>query len=241
MDRAALEEHDRVETVHWWFVARRRIILDRLARLVSPGAGKLVVEIGCATGGNLAALAERYRVLGIEPDATAAARAREKSGAEVIVGGLPECAAELPADAAAVLCLDVLEHVDDDVDALRRLHAAMSPGCALLATVPAGPGLFGAHDRALGHRRRYGRRELAGKLSRAGFEITFLSGFNSLLFPAAWLWRKLRGDRGAGTDLGVPPRPLNRLLGGIFGLERLLLRVVRLPAGLSLIAEARRG
>jgi len=240
LDSAALEEHDRIENAHWWFRARRRILLDRLMKLVSPGGGNLVVEIGCATGGNLAALARHYGVLGIEPDAGAADRAREKSGAEVIVGGLPECAASVPPAAAAVLCLDVLEHVEDDTGSLERLYAAMRPGAVLLVTVPAGPGLFSAHDRALGHRRRYARSELAGKLSSAGFEVSFISHFNTLLFPAAWLWRKIRGDRGGGTDLAVPPAPLNWLLGRVFGIERLLLRAARLPVGLSLLAEARR-
>ena len=239
MDRAALDEHDRVEDVHWWFRVRRRIVLDRLARLVPPAPDRLVVEVGCGTGANLAALAARYRVLGIEPDAVAAERARQKSGAAVLVGALPEAAGLIPAEAAAVLCLDVLEHVDEDRAALAALAARMRPGAALLVTVPAGPGLFGAHDRALGHCRRYTRGELAGKLGAAGFQVQFISHFNTLLLPPAWLWRRLRGERGSGTDLRLPPASVNWLLGRIFGLERLLLRLARLPAGLSLIAEAR--
>jgi SAM-dependent methyltransferase len=240
LDRAALDEHDRVEDVHWWFLARRRIVLDRLSRLVPPAPDRLVVEVGCGTGANLAALAARYRVLGIEPDAIAAERARQKSGAAVLVGALPEAAGLIPAEAAAVLCLDVLEHVAEDRAALAALAARMRPGAALLVTVPAGPGLFGAHDRALGHCRRYTRRELAGKLIAAGFQVQFISYFNTLLLPPAWLWRRLRGGRGARTDLTLPWAPVNWLLGLIFGFERLLLRLARLPAGLSLIAEALR-
>jgi len=240
LDRAALDEHDRVEDVHWWFTARRRIVLDRLSRLVPPAPDRLVVEVGCGTGANLAALAARYRVLGIEPDAIAAERARQKSGAPVLVGALPEAAGLIPAEAAAVLCLDVLEHVAEDRAALAALAARLRPGAALLVTVPAGPGLFGAHDRALGHCRRYTRGELASKLGAAGFQVQFISYFNTLLLPPAWLWRRLRGDRGARTDLALPWAPVNWLLGPIFGFERLLLRLVRLPVGLSLIAEALR-
>ena len=238
MDRATLEEHDRLEEHHWWFLARRRIIIERLCRLVPPDKRTLVVEIGCATGGNLKELVKHYRVLGIEPDAAAAGRAEVKSGAEVLIGALPAAAAMVPPDASAILCLDVLEHVEDDVAALRGLHEHMSRGAVLLVTVPAIPSLFGAHDKALGHYRRYSRSELAAKLTAGGFPATVISHFNALLLPPAWLWRKIRGDRGKGTDLVVLPTPLNGLLAAVFGMERFLMRICSLPIGLSLLAEA---
>lgn len=238
MDRAALEEHDRIEDIHWWFTARRRIILDRLARLVPPAPDRLVVEVGCGTGANLAALAARYRVLGIEPDAIAAERARQKSGADVLVGALPACAALIPDEAAVVLCLDVLEHVADDAAALGALAAQIRPGAVLMVTVPALPSLFGAHDRALGHHRRYRRSELIDKVEAAGFHVDFAGHFNSLLLPPAWIWRKIRGDHGSGTDLAPVPAPINLVLARVFGAERYLMRYFRLPLGLSLLMEA---
>jgi SAM-dependent methyltransferase len=238
LDRVALDEHNRVEDIHWWFLGRRRIILDRLVRLVPPGSGRLVVEIGCATGGNLAAIAKSYRALGIEPDESAAERARTKSGAEVLIGALPEAARLVPPDASAVLCLDVLEHILDDEGALAALAEHLAPSVPLIITVPALPSLFGAHDRALGHHRRYTRSELIDKVEVAGFHVDFAGHFNSLLLPPAWIWRKIRGDYGTGTDLAPVPAPINLVLARVFGAERYLMRYFRLPLGLSLLMEA---
>ena len=62
-----------------------------------------------------------------------------------------------------IVCLNVLEHVEDDRGALRRLHAALAPGGRLLLLVPAHEWLYGAIDRAIDHHRRY---------ERAGLEAT---------------------------------------------------------------------
>jgi SAM-dependent methyltransferase len=241
LDRNALAEHDRIEDTHWWFVARRQLLLDRLRRRIRPSKDIRVLEIGCGTGGNLAAFNSVYAASGVEPDAIAAARAREKSGAPVTVGALPAAAAMIPAGVAAVLCLDVLEHVADDGAALAALANHMPADALLVITVPAGPSLLGAHDRALGHYRRYTRAELIAKLRAAGLEIVFVSYFNSLLFPIAWLWRKFRGNRGTRTDMAPPPAAINWCLAKVFGLERWLLGLLPFPLGLSLLAEAKRG
>ncbi len=243
MDRAALNEHDRIETVHWWFRARRRIILARLSALLGRDPRRLVVEVGCATGGNLAELARRYRAIGMEPDAIAAGRAREKSGAEVRLGRLPDDAEMIPEEADAVLLLDVLEHVERDDLALSAVAARMKPGALLLVTVPAYPALYAPHDVALGHRRRYTARTLRGLLEGCGFGIERLTYFNTLLLPPALLvrvirrWRRRLTPR---TDFTVPSRPVNWLLETLFALERHVLRVTNLPIGLGILAEARR-
>ena len=70
-----------------------------------------------------------------------------------------------------ILCLNVLEHVEDDREALRRLHASLAPGGRLLLVVPAHQRLYGAIDRAIDHHRRYERPGLAEKLEEAGFHV----------------------------------------------------------------------
>jgi len=237
------ELYRRMESTHWWFRARRSILLERLARRVAPDSRRLVVEIGCATGGNLEYIARRYRAIGIEPDAATAERARRKSGAEVLVGALPEAAELIPAATEAVRLFDLMEHLDDDAGALAAVAGRMRVGSWLLATVPAFPALWSRHDVALGHRRRYTATAFRTLFESCGFRIEKLSYFQTLLFPLALFVRHLRRAHTKvrpQTDFSLPPRAINKLIETVFAWERYLLRVMNLPVGLSLLVEARR-
>lgn len=85
-----------------------------------------------------------------------------------------------------LLALDVAEHVQDDRAFLRALRARVANDGALLFTVPAWPSLFGDHDRALGHHRRYSHTSARKLLEDAGFRIVDDGGFfHSLIAPRA--------------------------------------------------------
>jgi SAM-dependent methyltransferase len=82
--------------------------------------------------------------------------------------------------------VNVLEHIDDDVDVLTDLHRLLKPGGALLIFVPAIPFLYGALDERLGHVRRYTRTSLSAAFVRAGFTVETMRYFDLLgMFP--WL------------------------------------------------------
>jgi SAM-dependent methyltransferase len=131
-----------------------------------------------------------------------------------------------------ILCLNVLEHVEDDLGALRRLHAALVPGGRLLLLVPAHEWLYGAIDRAIDHHRRYGRAGLAARLREAGFEVEHTAFFNRL-GVVGWYLNSvvLRRTRVPGLQVH-----LQNALVPLLRAESAL----RLPFGLSLIAVARR-
>lgn len=83
-----------------------------------------------------------------------------------------------------VICLDVLEHIDDDMIALRNLKTALKPGGVLIISVPALSWLYSHRDEEIGHHRRYNKRELLEKLTAAGFEISTIKFWNFIgLFP----------------------------------------------------------
>jgi SAM-dependent methyltransferase len=131
-----------------------------------------------------------------------------------------------------ILCLNVLEHVEDDRGVLRRLHAALVPGGRLLLLVPAHQWLYGAIDRAIDHYRRYDRETLVARLTEAGFEVEHTVFFNRL---GAFGWYLnsvlLRRTRVPGVQLH-----LQNLLVPLLRVEAAL----PLPFGLSLIAVGRR-
>ncbi len=132
-----------------------------------------------------------------------------------------------------VVCLNVLEHVEDDRAALRRLHDALVPGGRLLLLVPAHPRLYGPIDRAVHHFRRYGRADLVGRLEEAGFHVERTIFFNRLgvlgWFVNGTLLRRRRVP-------GLQVRFQNLLVPLLRAEAR-----VPMPFGLSLIAIARRG
>jgi len=132
----------------------------------------------------------------------------------------------------------VIEHLDDDARGLEALLPLLAPNARVFITVPAQPWLFGVHDELNRHRRRYTARSLRAAMTAAGLQPIETTHCNTLLSPAlipAILWRN---HRRAGHHFEVRSR-LDPLLERTFAFERHLLRRVRLPFGLSLLAVAR--
>jgi SAM-dependent methyltransferase len=245
MDEKMMKATLSVDEHHWWYRGRRRVIRAELDRLPLPAAAR-VLDAGCGSGRTMAELVDYGEVSGIELNADAAALAHDRGLGEVHIGRLEE----LPWDEATfdlITCLDVIEHVSDDVAALVELRRVARPGAFLLVTVPAYQALWSRHDEFNHHFRRYSRPMLRSAALSAGWQIQRVSSFNSLLFaPAAAvrLAQRRRGNSSNGhssTDLEVGPAWLNDVLERPLALEANWLgRGRTLPVGLSLLAVLRR-
>ena len=252
MQHEQFQLHADIEQRHWWFVGRRRILCRLVAEVLTPSPETTIVDVGCGTGGNIAALADRYRCVGIDTSVEAVELARRRfPQVRFIAGRAPGDLGELAGQARLFLLTDVLEHISDDYAMLSELLAATSPGCYFLLTVPADESLWSGHDESFGHYRRYDRARLEGVW--AGLPVTTLlvSHFNSRLLPVvrrvrAWHRRRGRAAGRAGTDFWLPGRPANWLLMHIFASEtgRLAAALHRQTrgyrAGASLVALLRR-
>jgi len=230
----------KLEERHWWFVARRRILLSVLKRNLDLKERLQILDVGCGGGATMGSLRRYGNVRGIDTSEEAVEYNRER-GREVSLAAVESIPfADNSFD--LVLALDVIEHVPDDLQALRELFRTLRSGGSLLVTVPALRILWSAHDVSHGHYRRYTLGELRGRLETAGFEVVTATYFNTLLSPLIFALRLLWRFRPKSTasDLTELPQPLNALLTGVFSLEKLLVGRIRLPFGVSALCYARK-
>ncbi len=242
MDRDYELQTHQAENRHWWYRGRRKV-LERVVEDLRLPARARILDAGCGSGRNMVELARHGTVTGVELADASVSLARERGAGEVIAGSVLEMPFEADSfDLAA--SLDVIEHLEDDLTALRELRRVVAPGGSLLVTVPAYQWLWSGHDEINHHFRRYTRRSLQRAGEQAGWQQVRTTYFNSLLLPAAILLRVLdrfnRKTTESSLDLWVPPEPLNWLLERPLQLEAALIgRGGRIPAGLSLLAVFR--
>jgi SAM-dependent methyltransferase len=146
--------------------------------------------------------------------------------------------------------LDVLEHIEDDVQVLRQVRSALRPGGFLLVTTPALERFRTPIDDLSHHVRRYSRDDLARRAVAAGMELITTRYFMFLLSPLLLLSRR-NIPSAASTSASeareylrrsarIPPAPLNAVLGGVFALETPLGDWLPFPWGTSVLAVFRR-
>jgi SAM-dependent methyltransferase len=248
MERTAYQLTAAHEATHWWFVARRELVLAQVAR-AAAAVGTIVqpprlLDYGCGTGFNLP-LFERFgEVVGADVADEALGEFRRHPD-------LPRL--DLRADLRehhgrfdVVVALDVLEHCDDDVAGLREMLRFLAPHGQVVLTVPAYRWLWSGEDELSRHRRRYTRGGLERACRAAGLGVVHASYFNLLVLPAmaAVVWaRHLRGRDGPPeSSIGPVPERLNRALARVVSWEarRVGRERLRLPAGASIVCRCRR-
>jgi SAM-dependent methyltransferase len=233
------------EECHWWYRGRRRVLAAVLDGLALP-PGARILDAGCGSGRNMADLALRGTVSGVELASSSLERARARGVGEVRAGSLEQA---LPFDDCSfdlAVSLDVLEHLREDAVAWRELARVVAPGGVLVVTVPQYAWLWGEHDVVSHHHRRYTRGMLVARAARAGWVAERLTAFNSALLPAiaaARLLQRVRRRPQPMDDLARSPQgAVNAALERVLAAEAAWIGRGRdLPAGVSLLAVLRRG
>lgn len=237
MEAFVYERMEEIQDRHWWYEARRRILKTVLSRLPLP-AGAKILEAGSGTGANLKMLGSLGNVVGFEPFTPAREKAIKTTGCRIEEGYLPgPIPYEGPFD--LVCAFDVIEHVEQDAASLKALAGLTTPGGYGVFCVPAFKFLWSQHDVANHHFRRYTRPEFNALLKAAGYEVKYISYFNTFLFPVVLAVRTLK------NALKLNDKPdekmprfdwLNRVLMGVFGAERHFVGRLGFPFGVSIIA-----
>jgi len=232
-----------IEQAHFWFRVRNQLIQWALGKYF-PDA-KSFFEVGCGTGFVLEGISKAFPTMRLV-------------GSEIFVDGLAFAKSRLPeaefyqmdarsipfeSEFDVVGAFDVLEHLVEDKRALTQMFNATRPGGGLLVTVPQQRYLWSVSDEHAMHQRRYSCAELRQKVESAGFRITRMTSFNSLLFPLM-VWSRMQQKRDqefqTWREFEISPR-LNRILESILKLDRLLIeKGISFPVGGSLLLIGRK-
>lgn len=233
-----LEDH------YWWFVGRRRLALALAKKFEAPGPEGLdLLDVGCGTGAVLAAVEGTRLRVGVDMTTLALERSQTRSLTDLAKGD----ATALPLSDNSfdvTIALDIFEHVEDDVAALAEVSRVLRPGGILVLSVPAFMSLWGPHDVALHHFRRYRKRQMVERLEAVGLRVEFSSYAVFLLFPVVVVARffEKRQKGPAKANLPVVTPFVNRSLIRLLSLESWILSKlgVPLPWGSSVVIVARK-
>lgn len=224
---------------HWWYRSTRSL-LQQLLTAELPGGGPYLDAGGGtgATGGWLTTHGATV-LADYEPFALQVA-AEDFPGyltARADLNHLPFASGSF----AGVLCVTALCHrMNPDPAAIVADFARLTrPGGVVAIQEPGGKRLWRGHDEVTHTARRFGVGELAQMCTGAGLEVVRATGAYSFLVPPAWLLGKLEHGE-TRSDVGRNESGLLGLLPLLARLERLLLRRVDLPRGLSAIVLARK-
>ncbi|MEM1029203.1 MAG: class I SAM-dependent methyltransferase [Myxococcota bacterium] len=237
--QAGLEEH----YARWFAQAssdfRATSLNQLIVGLTPPGR---ILDIGCGSGVLSAELIAGGRDVTSqdlsEPMVEMCARLLRDRGLpadQVRLGGVEEITERAHFD--AVIALDVIEHIEDDLGALKRMREAMTPDGTLIVSVPALSFLYGQKDVDVGHYRRYERDGLLDVVSRAGFRVTFYRWWNVLGIVPVWL-SNLRGKR-LNEEARYGTSPAQRFInGGLRWWFQTVENPMHPPVGMTLIVTA---
>jgi len=243
MDESLYKTYQQVEEKHWWFRGRRALIFWLLNKYCRTPSKTAVLDVGCNSGLLVEKLRQAgYNAAGCDVSAEAVAYGREQGRQGLQVCALPN----LPyADGQfdVILCLDTLEHIENDNLALREIRRALKQTGLVILTVPAFMSLWGLQDEVSHHFRRYTKAEMLAKIKASGhWQLARVSYFNFFLFLPIWLIRKISNilQLRRNSDFDINNQFLNKILIILFLSEIWLLKILSYPCGVSLLVAAQK-
>lgn len=231
-----------IQKKHWWFVKKKEIVLDIITTYLKKSSKTKVLDIGCGSGLMLNSLEDIGQTFGMDMSIEAINFSKEIFRGRVELGFLPNQIPYKKNYFNLITALDVVEHVDQDIDSLKAIRSHLAPDGMAVITVPAYMFLWSKFDELNEHKRRYTLTELNAKLVESGFKVEKISYFNTLLFPVVFIVRMLNNffKRDGSSDIDMPSSVINSILMKIFGIEKYLLRFINLPFGVSILAVVRK-
>lgn len=242
MDKNYYEEYFFLERNHWWFKIRVKIIQDLINKHIYKGKKLKILNVGTATGKTSEILSEFGVVTSVEYDVDCIRFTKEKIDIDILNASI----LELPFnnnEFDLVCAFDVIEHVEDDLTAIKELNRVCANKGFIFITVPTFMTLWSEHDDVNHHYRRYLMPQILSLFKNIKGIIVKKSYFNTFLFPPILVFRLLSKilpkkliRKGSGSDFTVVDNEsmVNKILFFIFNFERNFLSIFEFPFGVSL-------
>lgn len=254
MEQNYAKKYYSADEASWWFLARRDIIW-KLIKKMPFGKDVKILDYGCGGGYIIRFLNKKgYKdIYGAETSGDAVKSCRESGLTKVFL----DDDASLKSQEGlfdVIIASDVIEHIRDDKEAIRKWKKFLKPGGFIIIFAPAFGFLWGAHDKENYHFRRYNAREIKHLLETEGFSVDRISYWNfALFFPvvAMTITKKIIGfivplnKKSNRPMLGFlnisPPRFINMPLSFMLKTENIFLSRlgINLPFGMSVFAVAK--
>ncbi|MCA9772455.1 MAG: class I SAM-dependent methyltransferase [Myxococcales bacterium] len=239
-----------LEGRHWWFLGRRKLFMNLIRQHFGRRQDARILDVGCGTGMNMDGLAEFGTVYGMDGSHLALAFCRQRGFQRLTQGHMYQLPfVEKSFD--LVTAFDVVEHEEDDRATLRGYRDLLRDGGMIALAMPAYMFMWGEHDDAAHHKRRYTLTELKAKIEESGYRVLKITYFNTILFPLAVAFRYAKRWAGKIRWRGKPLQPksdfiitsppvINPIFSVIFGTEANIVRRVSFPFGASVFVMAQK-
>lgn len=234
-----------LEKSYWWYQGRLHLLGSLLGMYFPGGKVSRILEVGCGTGEITSFLTNYGSVTAVDVAAEAIRLTQARGVRDTILGDVNEIdLTTLSGMFDLVVAFDVLEHIQDDVETLRRIRLVLGGGGYFFISVPAHKFLWSEHDEALHHKRRYHSLEITRKLEDAGFTVVKKTYFVCLAFPAIMAYRLFGNLFGRSaypqTSHVYLSAPLNRFMISLLKMESSFIKKAGLPFGSTLVVVAKK-
>jgi SAM-dependent methyltransferase len=234
VDREYGEVYRELFEKHWWWRSRTELIIDSLRKMNRGGKKERILDIGCGDGLFFDRLAEFGEVEGVEPSAELV-RPDNPYRERIYVGPFDE---NFRPDKkySLILMLDVLEHLEDAVGALRHALDLLSEDGLVIVTVPAFMTLWTNHDVLNHHLTRYTKRSFHAAARHAGLSIrkeNYLYHWTCPVKLGVGIMERIVKAQPAAPE--VPMSLVNNCLFWLSRLEQKTLSALPMPFGSSLM------
>lgn len=180
-----LEDQERMTKAKNYFAWQHRVVTKEL--------GQRVIEVGCGIGNFTSLLLDREAVVAVDTEPGCVQRLQQRFPDRPNLRAVncdvaaPEFSALRSFRADTCVCLNVLEHIEDDCGALRQMAEVLAPGGVAILLVAASPSLYGPIDERLGHHRRYTHASMLRIAEQAGFSVKTCHYVNAIGFFGWWI------------------------------------------------------
>lgn len=191
-----IKEIKQMEDTHWWHRAKREIIASVIQKEIDKSKKKLrILEIGAGTSLLIKEFINSAETYALDRSKTALSLSKKNGIANTIHADLGTYTGFKKNFYDIVVAADVLEHLEDDLGAAKKIYQMLKKGGVFIIHVPAHKSLFSYWDESLGHFRRYEKMDLQKLIKSSGFNTSFLSFRLPTVYPFVKLFRKITKEK----------------------------------------------